>query len=234
MINPRILILVAALSAVLNVASHDQVECSEKVDINMEDFLQVASKDAVELEYLNCTTDEMAEYVGTASKGDQIARFFLEGGYVIVTEGEANPIYEREEEYRGVTLKLQDEYCWAYVNGLTLYSHVDRVKMAIDHYKTGNTLDSYVEEKGIEQFKGADYLWLMKGDYCPYSHQLKVYWAYHEQGEYKFYNLDEGDEQVTKTSFTSFNQVINAQKYDKKTIRVDAHMGSKKIDIEVM
>lgn len=232
MISFRILIIIAAVSAVLNVASHDQVECSER-QVDMKDFLEVASGDAMEFEYVNCITDEMAEYVGIANKGDQIARFFLDGGYVVITEGKVEPIYNGEEEYKGVRLKLQDDYCWAYINGLTLYSHVDRVKLAIDHYKAENTLNSYIEEKEIEQVKGADYLWLMKGGYCPYSHQLKVYWAYYQQEKYEFYNLDEGDE-VTKTNFDRFYQVTNAQKHEKKTIKIDADMMNKKVDIKVM
>lgn len=223
----------AAISAVLNVASQEQVECADQ-QIEMDDFLKVASGDAVEFEYINCTTDEMANYVAMAHKGDQFARFFLDGGYVIITEGKANPIYEGEEEYKGISLKLQNEYCWVYINGLTLYSHVDRIKKAIDHYRSGNTLDSYVKQNGIEEVKGADYLWMMKGGYCPYSHQLKVFWAYYEQGDYQFYSLDEGDDQVTKSSFDRFYQVINAEKYRKKTVKIDANMGSKKIDIEVM
>lgn len=233
MISPRILILVAALSAVLNVVSHDQVECTEQ-QVDLEDFLQIASTEAVEFEYLNCTTDEMAGYVGPANKGDQIARFFLDGGYVIIAEGKADPIYDRKEEYKGISLKLQDEYCWAYVNGLTLYGHMDRVKKAIDHHQSGNTLGSYIRESGIEQVKSADYLWLMKGGYCPYSHQLKVFWAYYEQGEYEFYRMDGDDDQVMENSFDHFHQVINAEKYRKKTMKIDAHMGNKKIDIEVM
>lgn len=223
----------AAVSAVLHVAAHDQVECAER-QVTMEDFLETASKDAVEFEYINCTTDEMADYVGMANKGDQIARFFLDGGYVIITEGKANPIYEREEEYKGASLKLQDEYCWAYINGLTLYGQVDRVKKALDHYQSGYTLVSYVRENGIEQVKGADYLWLIKGGYCPFSHQLKVFWAYHEQGDYKFYRLDSEDNQVTQSRFDQFYQVINAEKHQEKTIKIDADMGSKKINIEVM
>lgn len=95
-------------------------------------------------------------------------------------------------------------------------------------------MDSYVKQNGIEEVKGADYLWMMKGGYCPYSHQLKVFWAYYEQGDYQFYSLDEGDDQVTKSSFDRFYQVINAEKYKKKTVKIDAYMGSKKIDIEVM
>ncbi|MFO7966252.1 MAG: hypothetical protein R6U44_01465 [Archaeoglobaceae archaeon] len=233
MINPKILIIVAALSAVLNVATQEQVESTPE-QVEMEDFLEVASKDALEFEYFNCTTDEIADYVGMASKGDQIARFFLDGGYVIVTEGKANPLYNREEEYRGISLKLQDEYCWAEMNGLTLYGHVGRVKLAIDHYKTNNTLRYYVKENGIEQVNHADYLWLVKGGYCPFSHQLKALWAYYEKGDYEFYRLDGEDDRVTKKSFDQFYQVINAKKYRKNTMKIEADMGNKKMDIEVM
>lgn len=241
MINPKLLILVAAISTVLNVAAYNQVECTEQqVDmerVNMENFLKVSSGDAVEFEYVNCTTDEMAEYIGIADKGDQIARFFLDDGYVLLTEGEVNPTYDREEEYRGIKIKLQNGYCWAYINGLTLYGHADRVKKAIDHYKSGNTLNSYVKENGIEQVKDADYVWLMKEGYCPYSHQLKVFWAHYEQGKYNFYRMDEEGEEgdtIETRSFSSFHQVINAEKYRKKTIKIDANMGNKKVGIEVL
>lgn len=233
MINPRVLILVVAMSAALNVASQDQVECNEK-QLDMQNFLNVASRDAVEFEYLNCTTDEMADYVGTANKGEQTARFFLDGGYVIITEGRVNPIYDQEEKYKDISLMLQGEYCWACINGLTLYGHVDRVKKAVDHYKSGNTLASYVKQNGMERVQDADYLWLVKGGYCPYSHQLKMFWAYYEQGKYEFYGVDKGEEQATKNSFDRFYQVINAKKYEKRTVKIDANLGNKKIDIEVV
>lgn len=73
----------AAISAVLNVASQEQVECADQ-QIEMDDFLKVASGDAVEFEYINCTTDEMANYVAMAHKGDQFARFFLDSSWVEV------------------------------------------------------------------------------------------------------------------------------------------------------
>lgn len=224
--------MVVAVSAVLYMASYEQVECSTQ-DLTVEDFLSVSSSNAVEFEYINCTTDDMVDYVKMASKGDQIARFFLDGGYIIIIEGNVEPIYNQEENYKGIELKLQDEYCWAYIDGMTLYGDLGRVKKAVDDYVSGETLYSPVEGKEVIDHMGkVDYMWLMNGGYC--TPEMRLSWAYYDQGAYRFFCLDEEGIHTTETDdFNQFPQKIGAGKYKKKKIKIDTDMATKEVNIGI-
>jgi|Deesub1362B_J571_1020462.scaffolds.fasta_scaffold00388_25 hypothetical protein len=234
MINSKFLIVLALVSIILNVASQEQVQCSENRP-ELHDFLNVTSIDATEFEYVNCTSQELINYVGIGEKDKQIARFFLDGDYVIVTEGNVDTLYDSEEEYMGVTLREMNGYCWVYYNGLTLYGPVATVKSAINDIQSKKTLyHSIKNEEVYKKFEDAEYLWIIRGR-CPYERDMKVYWAEYDGKSYDFYLDDEdGEIHIKQDSFDDFILNMNSEKYRKKKIKIRANMLTHDVTIDIV
>jgi len=234
MINLRFIFILCTLSLILNIASHENVECAEKKP-TLNDFLNVTPSNVIEFEYLNCTTQEMVNYVVIGEMNKQIARFFIDGKYVTVVEGSVETVYERTEKYMGITLLISKNYSWAYVNGLTIYGDVGAVKNTIKEIKSGESLLSYLEKEQIlYDIQDADYLWVVKGKYCPYASGLRVYWGVYNGNSYDFYMLDEdGEFHVTKKNFGDFIGSINSEKYKNKKIKISANMLTHDVEIDV-
>ncbi|HID42985.1 MAG TPA: hypothetical protein EYP30_04280 [Archaeoglobaceae archaeon] len=234
MINSRFIVILGVLSVILNVASHESVECAEKKpDLN--DFLNVTSAKAIEFEYLNCTTQEMVNYVGIGEMNKQIARFFIDGKYVTIVEGSVETVYGRKEEYMGVALLISKNYSWAYINGLTIYGDVDAIKGVIEDIKSGENMLSYLEKESVlDDVGSADYLWVVKDRYCPYTSGLRIYWGVYNGSAYDFYMLDEdGVFHVTEEDFGNFMQSMNSEKYKNKKIKISANMLTHDVEIDV-
>jgi len=236
----RLLVFLGLISLALNVISYNQVECAESsYDSHppVESFLKLATLNAAEFEYLNCSNDEMLEYVGMGQLNQQIARVIIDGESVVITEGKIDPLYKEKEEFMGYDIKILNEYCWVYVEGLTLYGRVNAVKKVISDFKSKQTLYYYFEEKDInDDVLNADYIWVLKKNYCPYTNEVKIYWAKYDEDVYHFFKIEGEDEtKITEKEFERFFQVVNANsvEYQNKKIKIHANMMTDKITISV-
>jgi len=152
-----------------------QTECME-YNPSFDDFLSLADSKAVEFTYFNPSTDDIRAYVMSEYGLDtQFAILRVGSDYVWLIAKKIDPPISKEETYRGIKIKVLNDVCWAYFNGITIYGKVEAVKGSIDAYYSGETLYNYLKDEGLyTSVKDCDYLKIMKGNYCPFCSSFKL------------------------------------------------------------